>query len=295
MNVMRSIILKATIDTVQKEFSLNPPELERDNMTYDDFALIYNECMKPSEFDPLNLRKSVIDKLRKGEIKIIAYKCNYGRIITFLLSESQEQEIPWYLWARILRMFSQKNTNQISFRVFLLANTILRTFPEKGTPIKPVNINGGYTYPCKTDSIIIYKAEDATRVLIHELMHATCLDDMSKSVDDIEAETEAWAELMYIALLSQGKPYTFNNLLQRQSEYMRKQNNRIQKEHMIKPTSQEFPWRYTIGKENVWRRWGILETSDTSPFIKVNSLRLTIIPNNNLKSIFNVAETSTIL
>ena len=37
----------------------------------------------------------------------------------------------------------------------------------------------------------IYKAEDATRVLIHELMHSSCADNHENGIDIVEAETEA--------------------------------------------------------------------------------------------------------
>jgi hypothetical protein len=201
-------------------------------------------------------------------------------------------------------MYGAKNGK--GFRVFFLADDRIRTFPEKGDrvkpeningdKIKPENINGGYTYSCNTQSIVLYRAEDATRVLIHELMHSSCADNHKNSVDIIESETEAWAELIYIALISEGKPYIFNALLRRQSEWMRKQNKKIKKYFMKDPSSQEFPWRYTIGKEDVWKRWGILFESEENPKVKIgNSLRLTYPPDSNLKKRFNVLEKSTIL
>jgi hypothetical protein len=58
----------------------------------------------------------------------------------------------------------------------------------------------------------------------------------------------------------------------------------------------EFPWRYTIGKEDIWREWSILSSIDLAPVIKVgNSLRLTYPPNNTLKQRFKVIKESTIL
>jgi hypothetical protein len=181
------------------------------------------------------------------------------------------------------------------FKVFFLANTQLRKFPPKGTPISPENINGGYTYRCEPETILIYRAEDATRVLIHELLHACCLDRITAGIDMIEAETEAWAELIYIALLSQGKKFIFNSLLQRQSQWMRKQNERVLK-YIGHHKSRQFPWRYTIGKQEIWEKWGILKMEDTKPDIHVSkSLRLTFPPNKLLKERFKVALDSTIL
>jgi hypothetical protein len=65
---------------------------------------------------------------------------------------------------------------------------------------------------------------------------------------------------------------------------------------MRDPTSTEFPWRYTIGKEDVWKRWGILNMRDYIPKIgRINTLRLTYPTNNMLKDRFKVLKSSTML
>jgi hypothetical protein len=209
--------------------------------------------------------------------------------------ESMEQmaDLPWQLWGRILRMFSEPFRKP--FKIFFLANKSLREFPEGDEPITPENINGGYTYRCDPETIVLYRAEDATRVLIHELQHSCCLDKPEKGIDIVEAETEAWAELFYVAILSQGKKYMFKDLLQRQSEWIIKQNKKVKK-HMNNPNSMEFPWRYTIGKEEIWERWGILRKDEMKPVIVVgNSLRLTYPPSVTLKDRFKIKRDSTIL
>ena len=87
----------------------------------------------------------------------------------------------------------------------------------------------------------------------------------------------------------------FKDLVQRQSEWMIKQNRKVKK-HMFNPDSKEFPWRYTIGKEEVWERWGILRKDVVKPVINVgNLLRLTYPPNNILKDRFKVKRDSTML
>ena len=136
----------------------------------------------------------------------------------------------------------------------------------------------------------MYRAEDATRVLIHELMHSCCLDDMSLGIDRVEAETEAWAELMYVGLLSRGNTKLFYELLQKQSNWIASQNE-VLRRRMKHPT--EFPYRYTVAKEKVWLRWGIFRPSKR---IQINdSLRLTCPPSAAIKSSFGVSFKSTIL
>ncbi len=297
-NKSDSPLIKVLLLKIVEEFSLSPPEFKEASMTEDDIIFLRDECNKPSPFDPNNKRKELFDKLVKQETIYSCQECQHGQIFAIWDTPKQEQELPWELWGRIFRIFdsgskSSKRKSRNFFKTFFLANTNLREFPEKGHKIKPENINGGYTYPCNKQSIVIYRAEDATRVLIHELMHASCLDNHELGLDQVEAETEAWAELIYIALLSQGKKFIFNSLLQRQSEYMRKQNEKVE-EYLGHP--QDFPWRYTIGKQEIWELWGILSNEDSKPVIHIRkSLRLTYPPDNTLKERFKVTKTSTIL
>ena len=290
----RSPVIKLILDAVKRDMEDSAPIFYSADVTAGDMEFLYEECSKQSEFDPYNRRNLMYNALKDGDARLIVKKCEYGKILAVLLREDQEKDIPWELWGRILRMYAGKSSRK--FRIFFLADDRIRTFPEKGHKITPPNINGGYTYSCNTKSIIIYKAEDATRVLIHELMHSSCADNHENGIDIVEAETEAWAELIYIALLSQGKPYIFNALLERQSEWIRKQNNMIRKHYIGDEENREFPWRYTIGKEEVWRRWGILDDTDSKPDIKIGiSLRLTYPPSDILKSRFKVSNNSTIL
>jgi hypothetical protein len=286
-------LLKATLDMIQNEYSKPEPEWETGKVHARDLDFLKEECSKDSEFDPQNHRKRLLEDMYNGKTNIMVEKCSFGQVFAVFEDEKQMLEMPWGLWGRILRIFSV--TNSKPFRVYFMANKHLREFPPHHSQITPQNINGGYTYRCNRETILIYRAEDATRVLLHELQHSCCLDNVEDGVDLVEAETEAWAELLYVALMSRAKKYIFKDFIQRQSEWMRKQNALV-KQHMQNPHSMEFPWRYTIGKEEVWRRWGILRDDDMKPIVEVGkSLRLTYPPNKTLKKIFQVAEDSTIL
>jgi hypothetical protein len=299
-----SILIGTLLERVKDEFSKPEIEWETIGLNEKDMIFLRKECNTDSEFDPTNKRKKMFNGMINNELITVMYKCEYGQIIAIFETIDQIAELPWDLWGRILRMFSESDRKP--FKVYFLANKSLRLFPSGNDPITPENINGGYTYRCNPETIIIYRAEDATRVLIHELQHSCCLDRQENGLDIIEAETEAWAELFYIAILSQGKKYIFNDLLQRQSEWMIEQNKKI-KMHMKNPNTpifldnfkkniMEFPWRYTIGKEQIWDNWGILRKDKMKPVIKVNnSLRLTYPPNNILKERFKVIYSSTIL
>jgi len=215
----------------------------------------------------------------------IVRTCPYGTVHVIHNGDITEHDIPWGLWGRILRLYREKGK---PYTIFFLASPHLREFPRQG-PITPYNINGGYTYPCNHDTIVLYRAEDATRVLIHELQHSACLDNHALGIDRTEAETEAWAELLYCALLSQGSKSQFHKLIQEQSAWILGQNERVRQ---FIGTSAAFPWRYTVGKEEVWRRWSILKGSKK---IRTNSLRLTMPPSQAMKQLFGVSVKSTVL
>ena len=262
-----SILIDILLDTVREEYKRDPVVWQVAPLMKEDMQFLHRECNQPSEFDPKNKRKTMFEDLVKGKAPVILAKCPYGQVTAVFEDSKQAKEIPWELWGRIFRMYHEKKKGgqeQVPFKVYFLANTSLRTFPPGRQPITPENINGGYTYPCNHETILLYRAEDATRVLLHELMHSCCLDNQALGVDRVEAETEAWAELVYVAFLSEGDPIVFNELLGRQRKWMVNQNEEVKK-HMSNPSSKEFPWRYTLGKEEVWRRWGLISDRDETP------------------------------
>jgi hypothetical protein len=288
-----SILTNSTLDIIRHEFLHPAPKWTFSRvMEEKESEYLRKECLTDSEFDPHNCRRTLYNNMVKGLSMLVKATCPYGQVIVIVNDPKQIDDIPWGLWGRILRMYTEKG--HPPFTIFFLTNMHLRTFPSGTKPITAENINGGYTYPCNRETIVIYRAEDATRVLLHELMHSCCLDHHEHGVDLVEAETEAWAELVYIAFLSQGKKKEFDELLRLQSEWIRQQNRKVKK-HMRQPESMEFPWRYTIGKEDVWRRWNILQDARFSYVTLGNSLRLTCPPSTVLKTRFQVRKESTIL
>ena len=288
-----SILLSSLLDVIQNEFTLKAPVWSIDrHLTAKEEGYLRKECTTESEFDPHNRRRAMYHNMLNGTATVLKKVCPYGTVIVILEHLAQQDDIPWDLWGRILRMYTEDG--HPPFTIYVLANTHLRTFPPGKQPITATNINGGYTYSCNRQAIIIYRAEDATRVLLHELMHSCCLDNHALGVDRVEAATEAWAELIYVGLLSQGKGREFTTLLHMQSDWMIKQNA-IVKKHMKNPNSMEFPWRYTIGKEELWQKWNILRKSPMARVVVGNSLRLTCPPSAALKARFHVHQDSTML
>ena len=257
--------------TIQTEYSRPPVESIDSSITETDMALLRKECEADVEFDPHNMRNTMYHRAFYSNgvsSPVIVKETAYGKVCAILDNPSQVTDIPWDMWWRVLRMFYRGR----KFNIFFMGHTSLRRFPNVTEKVGPHNINGGYTYRCNPDYVCIYRAEDATRVLIHELFHASCSDG-DDPLDELEAKTEAWAELIYQALLSRGDTKELRKGIKKQSAWMMGQNRTLRR-HFVMPKTQTFPWRYTIGKEGLWRQWGIF-TNNVRPIDHGGSLRLT--------------------
>jgi hypothetical protein len=297
-------LLDAVLDVVKKEYAKAEPTWTSSRILPTDMTFLEKECAVASDFDQFGWRKEMLQKYKKGSAVVDVRDCEYGRVLA-MGEPDIISGIPWGLWGRILRLYvgdAKRPASHKNAKIFFLANPYLRTIPvgtqasrqsrlhpsKRYPPIGPPNINGGYTYHCNMETIVIYRAEDATRVLIHELQHASCLDHVEDGTDIIEAETEAWAELMYAGLLSRGKKALFHELVQKQADWMSAQNAEVKK-HIR--TERQFPWRYTVGKEEVWERWGIrsvrsVEDVRSQQIHPPTSLRLTPPPSRQIAQAF---------
>lgn len=281
-------------ERVQYEYSLPVPKYSDCAMNAKDLETIRRECAEQSDFDTANMRSFIFNHaFVNGNAPILCRQSVHGRLIVALESADQIDQIPWDTWFRILRLFS----NGKKITAVILARTLERTVPPRGEPIRPVNINGGYTYPCRPDFICVYRAEDATRVLIHELFHAMCSDDHEDGIDWVEAKTEAWAEVIYAIVIAKGNRESAQRALYRQSDWMRVQNHVIRRYHMKTESMEEFPWRYTIGKEIVFRKITGIDNSPRGVHGPrwTGSLRLTPPPTAEQKRAHDVASISTML
>lgn len=287
-------MINVLAERIQHEYSLPPPEVWTSRLTQEEFTKIRDECHTMSQFDEANLRKIMFERAfhtRDATYKV--YQSPQAKIIAIFDTPEQEKQVPWELWWRSLRMFYRGRP----FTIVFLAHPLKRKAPAKNMPFQPKHINGGYTYPCKTNFVCIYRAEDATRVLLHELFHASCSDNMEDGLDLVEAKTEAWAELIYAGFLAHGgRPDMMKNI-RRQSDWMRAQNGVIKNHHMESKgeNPHEFPWRYTIGKEQIWKTWGIYRPSPGNKKYWNGSVRLTPVPTPLQKQLENVSQDSTIL
>lgn len=202
--------------------------------------------MNESLFDPLRLRKNEWYSVERGEEPIQCKSCKYAKVLWIGTSV----EPPWEEWGRIVQWMGYPGEGK--WRIFWFPADVPRQLPQRGNPITSQHINGGYCYPCSAHTIVIYRIQEATRVLLHELLHAACTDPPGASLPIKEATTETWAEIFLVALCSQGDLKKAKALWKMQSQWIVNQNKRVKEENSVL-SSEDYAWRYTVGRELILR------------------------------------------
>ena len=203
----------------------------------------------------MGLKLGIWNGYKHGTVKVICKRLGHlARVVMFLPNGIKEPN--WNLWAQIFHWFGKSKDGK-PWRVIYFASEKQRKFPEEGQDLGAEHVNGGYTISCSTHGIFIYRAEEATRVLVHEMLHASCLDDKTLSIPENEAMVETWAELILIALLSKGKPLAANKLWVVQSHWIADTNwkaTHMNNSHDLT----DYGWRYLNGREEMYKRLGIV-------------------------------------
>lgn len=238
-----------------------------DKPTMDDLLHIHKEAYTTG-FDVNNLKRAVLDDYTSGKARLVCKTCSYapyvapyGAYAKILALVYPDTVIPWDQLALIFKAVNKSKP----FRVVWFASKKERLFPAMGKPDKG-NVNGGYTLPCDTKSIVIYREQEFCRVLIHELLHATCTDTKT-DIAEVEADTEAWAELFWVAILSKGNKRVAARLWAKQAQWISNQ------EYSLRGITQEdYIWRYTLGRRKALQELGIVLPPPDS---RIESLSLT--------------------
>lgn len=263
--------------SIQVEAKKPIPKWTRGMLTTADKAWI-EEAGEPSKFDRQNLRAGLLEEVRAGKAHIYVRECDYGRILVLTHTKTptkRDLEV-FDVWGRIFRIFAGTAKPNPKPTALWFAVPAKRQWPAPDTPCGPEHINGGYCTACKPGTIVIYRQEDATRVLIHELLHAFCTDNHSEPLPIVEAKTEAWAELVLAALREAGLAGPrFRGALHAQLAWSGAQNERLRKDHLVR-SAEDYAWRYTVGKSEALASMGFAEPAGVVPArVAQASLRLT--------------------
>ena len=232
-----------------------------DTATKDDIDMLIKEAKGDSIIDRVNFRQQMLDRWHSKEVDIFVKELPGRTRVVFLGTQEQFTRIQWDLWARIFQGIGHPIG-----RILFYGHPSERFFPESGKPVEAEHVNGGYTNLCSQERIVIYRYEEATRVLLHELLHTACFDK-EKGVEDLEANTEAWTELFLCAILSKGKSGTFSSLWLKQCMWIKAQCT-ILEGSVNGP--QDYAWRYINGKRDILYGLGFLKTSNGALPVKVS-------------------------
>jgi hypothetical protein len=218
-----------------------------------DMKQLEQNSLANNTFDRAALKNQVWNEYKKGSYICIGKECEYGRVVALL---SRGTKIPLDDWGLIFKWFG-KPAHGEKWVVYWFGSDVKREFPKKGLRMGPEHVNGGYTMRCSSQGVFIYRVEEATRVLVHELVHAACLDPdpATTPVPVLEANTETWAELLLIAFRSGGNHAKAASLWNTQKAWIQKTNQRAANAHSVR-NQRDYAWRYLNGRVEVYAQLG---------------------------------------
>jgi hypothetical protein len=221
-------------------------------------------------FDPLRLRTTLWAQAEAGAATILCKSCSTARVI-WIQPKGSRVEPDWDLWGRLLQWSGSPGAG-VKWRVFWIPADVNRELPPPGTPVGAEHLNGGYCYPCSPHVIMIYRKEEAARVLAHELLHAACTDPPGAPLPIKEATTETWAELLLVAVCSKGSSSEAKRLWKTQASWIASQNTLLETYYGVSSPN-DYAWRYTVGRGLILTTLKISLPPPTVP--KTRSSRLT--------------------
>ena len=254
---------------IEKEYGKAPPTHKLVSPTNDDRAYVLQHATENDPFDTAGLKHEMGEALQNGSATI--HKCVAEGLGTILVVQYDSSPFhpPWNTWWRAVRLLAYP------VRIVIFAHPRRRETPPVGQNVEKGHVNGGAAMRCDPRSIVIYRKEEATRVLIHELFHATCSDPYHKETPQIEADTEAWAEMLLCGMAARGRTASWIHHMRKQIDWSVKQAATLRDRHNVR-SFKDYSWRYLVGRLEVWRRLGIPVPSIPNQYTPVKSLRFTI-------------------
>jgi len=266
MVLYKNIILKELCDSFNETCKKPIEKWISSNVTQKDIDVFKNEASQESPFDKFNLKKQMYQHYENNKASIICKQISNARIC--ILSDKIHEFYPWNTWCRIFQWMGKPNDSSL-WQIYIYSSKVQRILPKEGV-IGAEHLNGGYTYACKSDCIVIYRYEEMTRVLIHELLHASCTDNMNNSVEIREASTELWAELFLVTILSKGNLAKTFELWNIQDHYIQDLNYTVKTFYFVKSIN-DYASRYTTLREDIINNFKIyLDKNYTPQRIKIS-------------------------
>jgi len=260
MVLYKDTILKELCSALRETYRKPLENWVDSEVSQKDIGIFEKESADESPFDKLNLKKQMYEMYTNGKATIVSKKISNARVC--ILTENKNEFYPWKTWNRLFQWMGNPKDSSL-WQIYIYSSKTQRILPEEG-PIGPEHLNGGYTYPCKSDCVVVYRYEEATRVLVHELLHASCTDNMNNSVEIREAATEMWAEFFLVTLLAKGVLAKAIELWNIQDHYIQDLNYTVRTFHSVN-SSQDYGARYTTLREDILKRFKIYLDRNYTP------------------------------
>jgi hypothetical protein len=241
--------LDVLLESAASVWEMPAEEWIDDSPRLTDTELLDREASGGDQIDTRNLRAEMVTAWRAGQANLYVRELPSRTRVVMLGTEEQFKAVPWAFWSRIFQAIGYP----VGY-VLLYASPEKREFPAAGEAAGAEHINGGYSFLCKQSLVVVYRFEEATRVLLHELLHTACFDK-EKAVEHLEANTEAWTEVFLCGLLAKGNRTVFMRLWKKQCRWMEEQAVRLRDEHGVEG-KEDYTWRYITGKLRVLEAHG---------------------------------------
>lgn len=245
------LLLEEAVLQARRIYKMPALSWREQKATDEDLEHFRREAAHGTQFDPTGLKAGIWKGYQEGSIELHCKTCGIGRVVALLPKGVQ---IPVDSWGRVFQLFG-KPVKGLHWTVYWFGAEAPRCFPKDGELLAAEHLNGGYTTICSTRGIFIYRLEEATRVLIHELLHAACLDPPG-SLPEREATVESWAEVILVALRAKGSETKAAHLWRLQTQWVADTNKRAARAHRVKGQD-DYAWRYMNGRADVYKSLGI--------------------------------------
>ena len=257
---MIPLVLEGLLKYAHQIWRLRPLEVVSCEPEPEELAAAEREATSGGQFDTLGLKRSIWGKHKQGKLPTHCFAFTdtaSGRVLArvVVIGAEKASAYLWSIWARIFQWIGPASNGE-PWRVTWYTSPVCRTFPEAGVHLSHEHVNGGYTTACSTNGVFIYRIEEATRVLLHELLHAACLDEPDWTVAHREAMIETWTEIFLIALLAKGEAKEAGRLWDLQSHWVVEVNRAAERFNGVQCEDQ-YAWRYLNGREMMYEKLGV--------------------------------------
>ena len=268
MVLFKNLLLKELCDSYNEVLKKPMEQWVDSTVTQKDIDCFKHEALQDSPFDTLKLKKQLYDNYLNNKASIFSKLISNARIT--VLTDNKNEFYPYKSLCRLSQWMGKPKNSNI-WQIYVFSSKVKRILPDQGS-VGPEHLNGGYTYPCRSDCIVVYRYEEFFRVLVHELLHASCTDNMNNAVEVREAATEMWAEFFLVVLCANGSFTKTKELWNIQDHHIQDLNYTVRTHHNL--VSSDYGARYTTLRETILNNFHVTLDKSYSPK-RIKSSRFT--------------------